>query len=113
VTRRRLTTALLVLGVLALFAVPLLFDGGRSDFTGTDTLAAELVQADTPGYEPWFSSVFSPSSAAVESGLFALQAALGGAGVGYALGRLRGRRSTVAVGARPADAGAPGAPETP
>jgi cobalt/nickel transport protein len=36
VTRRRLTTALLVLGVLALFAVPLLLDGGRSEFTGTD-----------------------------------------------------------------------------
>jgi cobalt/nickel transport protein len=97
VTSRRLTTALLVLGVLALFAVPLLIDGGRSEFTGTDTLAAELVRADVPGYEPWFSSVFSPSSSEVESGLFALQAALGGG----------------AVGARPAGAGPPGAPEMP
>jgi cobalt/nickel transport protein len=113
VTRRRLTTALLVLGVLALFAVPLLIDGGRSEFTGTDALAAELVQADAPGYEPWFSSVISPASAEVESGLFALQAALGGGVLGYALGRLRGGRPSVAVGASPAGAGPPGAPEMP
>jgi cobalt transport protein len=78
-----------VLGVLALFAVPLLIDAGRSQFTGTDAAAAELVQGGAPDYEPWFSSVFSPSSGEVESGLFALQAAgcwstssAGGAGAG-------------------------------
>ena len=35
-TRRTLVTALLVLAVVALFAVPLLVDGGTSDFGGTD-----------------------------------------------------------------------------
>ena len=89
-TRSRLVTALLVLGVLALVALPLVLDGGTSEFAGTDATAAEI--AEEQGAQPWFESVFSPSSAAVESGLFALQAALGGGVLGFVLGRLRGRR---------------------
>ncbi len=92
-TRRSLVTALLVLGVLALFAAPLLLDGGASEFTGSDSLATSTVEEDHPGYDAWFESVFAPSSAEVESGLFAVQAALGGGVLGYVLGRFRGRRS--------------------
>jgi cobalt/nickel transport protein len=90
--RRHVATALLVLAVIALFAVPLLIDGG-ADYAGSDSEATALIQESDPGYHPWFSSVFTPSSKEVESGLFALQAALGGGVLGYALGRLKGRRT--------------------
>lgn len=91
-SRRTLVTVALVLAVVALFAVPLLLDGGSSDYTGTDSQAVTAVQQSDPGYEPWFSSLLPPLSPSVESGLFALQAALGGGVLGYVFGRLRGRR---------------------
>jgi cobalt/nickel transport protein len=88
-SRRGLVNALLVLAVIALFAVPLLVDGGTSEYGGTDAAVTEELEAD--GYTPWFESVFSPAGE-VESGLFALQAALGAGVLGYVLGRLHGRR---------------------
>jgi cobalt/nickel transport protein len=101
-TRRTLVNVLLVLAVVALFAVPLLVDGGVSEYGGTDAAVTEDLEAD--GYTPWVDSLFSPAGD-VESGLFALQAAVGAGVLGYVLGRLRGRREpqrgTAAEPARP------------
>jgi cobalt/nickel transport protein len=87
-----------------IFVVCLLF-GGRTasdgasaeSFVGTDTAAVTSIEADHPDYTPWFEQLFAPPSAEVESGLFALQAALGAGVFGYALGALRRRRADPAV----------------
>lgn len=93
--RRSLVDALIVVAVIALFAIPLLVDGGTSEYRGTDTAVTEDLEAG--GYTPWFDSLFSPAGE-VESGLFALQAGIGGLALGYVLGRLRGRRLTQETG---------------
>lgn len=61
-------------------------------FGGTDSAATEALEEQ--GKEPWFQPVFEPGSGEVESGLFALQAALGAGVLGYVGGRLHERRVT-------------------
>lgn len=81
----------LVIAIVVIFAVTFIV-GSRKQapegegFGGTDSVATEVVEET--GYKPWFTPFFEPSSGEVESGLFAMQAALGGLILGFALGAL-------------------------
>ena len=113
-SRRAAVNLALVAAVIALFAVPVALHLGTRGvpagqaYGGTDDAARQTVEAVDPGYRPWFEPLMRPSSGQVESGLFALQAALGAGVLGFVLGRLSGRPARVAPVARAAPAGAGG-----
>ncbi|QJY49309.1 energy-coupling factor ABC transporter substrate-binding protein [Pseudonocardia broussonetiae] len=90
-SRSALVNWLLVLAVVVIAAVPLVFIGSDTEFGGADGLAVEQIEADHPGYEPWFTPVFQPE-AETASTLFALQAAVGAGFLGYLFGTLNTRR---------------------
>ena len=85
---------LLLLGVVVLAIVPLVIHAskeGDDAFSGTDGQAQQLIEQMQPDYEPWYSPVWKPPSAEIESMLFALQAAIGTGIVCYCIGYYRGR----------------------
>ncbi len=88
-------TSLLLAGVALIIAASLALapdpaEEGAEAFGGTDARVTQILEED--GARPWFTPIFEPGSSEVESGLFALQAALGGGLLGFALGRLSARR---------------------
>jgi len=84
----RRTNYLLLLGVVALVALPLVFVKGK--FGGTDDAASQVIETSQPGFKPWFHPIWKPPSAEVEGLLFALQAAIGAGVIGYVVGRIHG-----------------------
>ena len=94
--RSTLITLALIAAIVAIVGFALVLDSSRTGsgerFVGTDTAATTQIEKDNPTYKPWFKPLFAPSSGEIESGLFALQAALGGVVLGYTIGALRGRR---------------------
>ncbi|MFI5505815.1 Energy-coupling factor transporter probable substrate-capture protein CbiN [Corynebacterium kutscheri] len=92
------TTTFLFIGLIALLAAfPMFFNLGSEDieepFAGTDATAETLIAEENPDYEPWFEPLIGELPGEIESGLFALQAALGAGFLGYALGVFRGRKN--------------------
>ena len=83
-------------------------------FGGADSAAVTALEEQ--GVEPWFTPIFEPGSAEIESGLFAAQAAGGGAVLGWAIGRLQSRREVrrlregLAAASGPPDVGSSDAP---
>lgn len=107
---RRAGNVILALAIVVVLGVAF-FVGGRQvgqeeePFAGSDVQATTLVESAHPAYEAWFQPFFSPGSSEIESGLFAVQAGLGGIAIGYVAGRLRERRrrSAAALEAGSAD----------
>lgn len=90
--RRWWIDILLVLALVAIVAISFLLgrQAGDGEFEGTDAAVTQVIEDE--GHRPWFTPLFEPGSAELESGLFALQAALGAGVLGYCIGRLHGRR---------------------
>jgi cobalt/nickel transport protein len=77
---------LLLLLVVIITVIPLIFVGG--EYGGADGAAEGLITEINEDYVPWASSPFEPPSGEIESLLFALQAAIGAAVIGFGFGRL-------------------------
>ncbi len=90
----------LIAAVIAIFSLSFLLaprtSGDQEPFAGTDSVVTQTIEDG--GYEPWFKPIFEPGSGEIESGLFALQAAVGAGVLGYVLGNLRGRAKARARG---------------
>jgi len=105
-----LLAAIVVTVVVSLWIGQAVQGSGEESFGGTDAQVTEVL--DEQGVQPWFSPIFQPESSELESGLFALQAALGGIVLGYCIGRLQGRRRSEAEPAQTAAGRRPGSGST-
>lgn len=91
-SRRDLAINMTIIAVIvALFGISMWLGNhyftGEEAFAGTDAAATEAIEAT--GYQPWFTHLFKPGSGEIESGLFALQAAIGAGVLGFVLGWYR------------------------
>lgn len=92
---RKWVTPLLLAAIVVIFIASLIIGGMRTagqdeSFVGTDSAATEA--AEQAGAEPWFKPLFEPAGE-VESGLFAIQAAIGSGIIFYCLGRMAGKKA--------------------
>lgn len=91
-SRSRLITVGLLVAIIAVVVLSFVLAPKEDEFPGADAQATDAVTQVDPDYDPWFDNIFSPGSGEVESGLFALQAAVGAGVIGYVFGALRTRR---------------------
>lgn len=101
--RSVLVMAISLLAAAVVIAVGSLLYGFSRDagaeFGGADGQAEEVITGIQSDYEPWFSPLVGELPGEVESGLFAIQAGLGGiilgGAIGWYAGRHRGRKEAV------------------
>lgn len=89
--RRSLRGSIAVLAAVVVLVVAPLVARRGAEWAGADSRAADEVTAIDPDYEPWFEGWWSPPSGEIEGFLFALQAAVGAAVLGYVVGARRKR----------------------
>ncbi len=77
----------MLLVVLILFSIPFILGG---EFEGADVTGGSALEQI--GVQPWFSPIWEPPSGEVETGFFALQAAIGALIVGYFIGYYTGKQ---------------------
>jgi cobalt/nickel transport protein len=70
--------------ICALIAIPLLFESHAVSGLGSDDAGPAYMLSH--GYHPWVTYIWTPPNSDIESGLFAIQACIGGAIMGYFLG---------------------------
>lgn len=85
------STVLILLAIVVIFAVALGIGLSNGDFGGADGAATEVIESSAADYEPWYEPFWSQPGGEVESGLFALQSALGAGLIGFVFGTLRER----------------------
>lgn len=90
-SKRSMINLGLIVATAVLFVVVLKVGLSRGEFVGTDAAANDQIATSDPGYEPWFEGFWTQPGGEVESGLFALQAALGAGVLGFVLGTYRAR----------------------
>ena len=86
------SSLLIVAALLGLTMLPLWWVAGMEPaagtewFSGSDSQARDMILTLAPDHSVWFKPLWQPASAAIESLLFALQAALGAGFIGYWFG---------------------------
>lgn len=83
----------LLAAAAAIIAAPFLIPGLGGEFKGADDRGTEAIAEVRPGFEPWFKPLWKPPSDEVETGLFALQAAIGAGFLGYIMGRRSSKKN--------------------
>lgn len=91
-SKRSMINLGLVVATVLLFVITLKIGLSRGEFVGTDSAANDQIAKSAPDYKPWFEGFWTQPGGEVESGLFALQAALGAGLLGFVLGTYRERR---------------------
>ena len=81
----------LMLVIVMIIVMPLVFNPNAS-YDGADGKAVDAIKQIAPNSKPWFSPIWEPPSAEIESLLFSLQAALGSGFICYYLGYQSGKK---------------------